>query len=216
MKRNQLKIMNIVGSLVIVGCVIHMSGIAHKLYTSTTDYLMSSTQVDEEITDTSTVSEEDVVVEDTQIEISKYAGVKFYDVPLSEEIQMHIFYECDGHDIDPAIVIALIERESYYSPNEVSTHGAIGLMQVVPKWHWDRMERLGCTDLYDPYQNITVGIDYLAELKREGGDITYALTAYLYGERKATSLINNNIIPDYTKWVMCRATELQNETYIIN
>lgn len=216
MKRNQLKIINIVGSLVIVGCVIHMSGIAHKLYTSPTDYLVPSTQVDEEITDTSTVGEEDVVVEDTQIEISKYVGVKFYDVSLSEEIQMHIFYECDGHDIDPAIVIALIERESYYSPNEVSTHGAIGLMQVVPKWHWDRMERLGCTDLYDPYQNITVGIDYLAELKREGGDITYALTAYLYGERKATNLINNNIIPDYTKWIMCRATELQNETYIVD
>lgn len=207
MKRNQLKIINIVGSLIIVGCVIHMSGIAHKLYTSPTDYFVPDTQPD-------TITEEDVVVEETQKEISKYAGIRFYNVPLSEDEQMHIFYECDGYEIDPVIVIALIERESYYSPNEVSSHGAIGLMQVVPKWHWDRMERLGCTDLYDPYQNITVGIDYLAELKQKSGDITYALTAYLYGERKATNLISSGTIPDYTKWVMRRATKLQNETYI--
>lgn len=210
MKINRLKVINIIGSLIIVSCVIRVSDITHKLYTSTTDYFVPSTQVDEVIVDTSITTEEDVIVEET----SKYTGVKFYDVPLSEEEQMHIFYECDGYEIDPAIVIALIERESYYSSNEVSSHGAIGLMQVVPKWHWDRMERLGCTDLYDPYQNITVGIDYLAELKQNGGDITYALTAYLYGERKATTLISNGTIPDYTKWIMRRATELENETYI--
>lgn len=208
MKRKRLNPINIICSLLIVSCVIRVSDITHKLYTSTTDCFVPSTQVDEVIIDTSITTEEDVIVEET----SKYAGIKFYNVPLSEEEQMHIFYECDGYEIDPAIIIALIERESYYSPDEVSSHGAIGLMQVVPKWHQDRMKRLGCTDLYDPYQNITVGINYLAELKQKSGDITYALTAYLYGERKATNLISNGTIPDYTKWIMRRATEL--ETYI--
>ena len=34
--------------------------------------------------------------------------VKFFDVPLSEELQLHIFSECEKHNIAPAIVIAFI------------------------------------------------------------------------------------------------------------
>lgn len=55
-------------------------------------------------------------------------------------------------------------------------------MQIVPKWHEDRMERLNCQNLLDPYQNVHVGVDYLAELlDRYGGSYEKALTAYQYG-----------------------------------
>jgi hypothetical protein len=43
------------------------------------------------------------------------------------------------------------------------------------------MARLGVTDLFDPYGNVLVGVDYLAELLAEYGDMGMALTAYNAG-----------------------------------
>ena len=42
-------------------------------------------------------------------------------------------------------------------------HESFGLMQIQPKWHEDRMRRLGVTDLLDPEQNVRVGADLLSE-----------------------------------------------------
>ena len=58
-------------------------------------------------------------------------------------------------------------------------------MQVQRKHHEKRMERLGCTDLFDPYKNVLVGIDYLSELLTKYGDMEMALIAYNAGEKGA-------------------------------
>ena len=156
---------------------------------------------------------EEVTVEEVEVEsvTTPEPEVKFFDVPLSEELQMHIFAECEKHNIAPTIIIAMIEKESYYNTKEVSPNGAIGLMQVVPKWHSERMERLGCTDLYDPFQNVTVGIDFVAELKNEMPDLYWVLMAYNSGRDKATELINKEIYSNYAVSVVERASELANE-----
>ena len=55
-------------------------------------------------------------------------------------------------------------------------------MQIQPRWHIERMDRLGVEDLLNPYQNISVGVDILAEcIDRYDGDIGAALTAYNRG-----------------------------------
>ena len=137
--------------------------------------------------------------------------VIFYDVPLSEELQMHIFEECEKHNIAPNLVIALIERECRFVIDAVSPHGAEGPMQVMSKWHWDRMERLGCDDLSDPYQNITVGIDYLGELKDKNNDIVWVLMAYRWGGNEATEYLDNGIFPEYAISILERSSELAKE-----
>lgn len=53
-------------------------------------------------------------------------------------------------------------------------------MQVQPRWHRERMERLGVTDLTDPYSNFLVGLDFLYELVGKY-ELEYALTAYNSG-----------------------------------
>ena len=40
--------------------------------------------------------------------------VTYYDVPLNHELQDYIFTLCEGRGIDPAIIIAMIEKEYYY------------------------------------------------------------------------------------------------------
>lgn len=70
-----------------------------------------------------------------------------------------------------------------------------GYMQIQKKWHWDRMERLGVTDLMEPSGNFRVGCDFLAELYAKYNDWNLALTVYNRGH-------NPGYITDYAKEVM--------------
>lgn len=108
--------------------------------------------------------------------------IQIYNVPLDADLQLHIIRVAEAHGIDPAIVMAMADQESTYNPNCIGDGGhALGLFQVQPYWHRDRMERLGCPDLLDPYQNAIVAIDYLYEMLTWYGTIEGALTAYQQG-----------------------------------
>ena len=134
----------------------------------------------------------------------------FYDVPLSEELQKHIFKECEKHNITPSVVIAIIEQESSFDASKIGDNGeSIGLMQVQPKWHQKRMDRLGCTDLLNPFQNVTVGIDYLAELIKKDSDLYWVLMAYNGGNAYSTERIESGNYSDYALKVSERLGELE-------
>lgn len=133
--------------------------------------------------------------------------VKLYDVPLDADLQNHIAVTCEAHHIDPAVVVAMIWQESRYNPDAVGDSGnAFGLMQIWPYWHSGRMAKLGCDDLLDPFQNVTVGVDYLAaQLRRYDGDLAAAVTAYNKGHYAGT-------VTGYAKSVLAKADELRGES----
>ena len=103
--------------------------------------------------------------------------------PLRTEVQMMIEDVCAARDVDVRVVLAIIEVESEFDERAVGDScQSYGLMQVQPRWHGERMLRLGATDLLDGVQNVLVGIDYLDELlDRYGGDYYKAVTAYNKG-----------------------------------
>ena len=140
-----------------------------------------------------------IVVVYEAVETPRY----FEAVPLDKALQDYIIRESEQKGIDPAIVMAMIDRESDYQADTIGDNGnSFGLMQIQPRWHSERMERLGCTELLDPYHNVTVGIDYLAELlDRYNGDMAKALVAYNQGNYKGT-------VTAYAKAVMEKAGEL--------
>nr|DAZ03716.1 MAG TPA: hypothetical protein [Caudoviricetes sp.] len=82
-----------------------------------------------------------------------------------------------AYGICPELLQAIAWHESRYE-EDASNGGCEGLMQVSEKWHRDRMEELGVTDLYDPRQNMTVAADYLAELFEEYGEPGMVLMKY--------------------------------------
>lgn len=128
---------------------------------------------------------------------------RYYDVPLSNDLQKYIFKLCKQHDIDPALVIAMIKQESNYKSGCIGDNGdALGLMQVQPKWHQGRMDRLGCPDLLDPYQNVKVGIDFLAELYGRGKPTEWVLMAYNGGAAYANRNWNNGVVSNYATKVL--------------
>lgn len=113
----------------------------------------------------------------------------------------------EDYGICPELIMAMVETESNYQP-DAKNDSCIGLMQVSDKWHTDRMERLGVTDLYDPYSNILVGVDFVAELADEYGDIGLVLMLY-HGESKAFSNVQNGILSEYADGILSRSAELE-------
>ena len=82
--------------------------------------------------------------------------------------------------IDPLLIVAVIGIESGFNPFAESTFGARGLMQVIPRFHRDKVPQ-GANDssLLDPVVNIRVGVLVLEEaIRRSGGSLIAGLQQY--------------------------------------
>jgi len=81
--------------------------------------------------------------------------------------------------VDPLLVLAVIAIESSFDPNAVSLAGAEGLMQVVPKYHEEKLDEHGGSDaVRDPAINILVGARILEQYIRRSGSLEAALQRY--------------------------------------
>ena len=106
--------------------------------------------------------------------------------PLSYE---HIVVgHARNYDLDPALIAAVIYRESKFDANARSSSGAIGLMQLLPDTakgialHTGG-SRFRVEDLYDPEINVRYGSFYLRRLlTKYDEDIRLALAAYNAGQ----------------------------------
>lgn len=85
----------------------------------------------------------------------------------------------ERHNVDPALVRAVIETESNWNPSAFSRKGAMGLMQLIPT----TAQRFGVNDAFNPKQNVDAGVHYLKTLlERYNGNLDLALAAYNAGE----------------------------------
>jgi soluble lytic murein transglycosylase-like protein len=102
------------------------------------------------------------------------------------------FNAAQDRGIDPTLVLAVAAVESKFKPGAVNpATGATGLMQVVPKWHQDKVMGVGGeSSLLLIAPNIDVGAAILAEyVDADAGNITSALGRYL-GTAGANRYVN--------------------------
>jgi len=86
----------------------------------------------------------------------------------------------ERHNVDVALVKAVIHTESFFNYRAVSHAGAEGLMQLMPK----TAAKYGVNDPQNPYENLDAGIQYLSDLlKKYHSNLRYALAAYNAGEK---------------------------------
>jgi soluble lytic murein transglycosylase-like protein len=92
-----------------------------------------------------------------------------------------ILAAANQYKVDPAIIRAIIMAESSYNPKAISSRGARGLMQLMPR----TAKSLGVKDSFNPEQNIHAGVKYFSQLLNKfNGDPSLALAAYNAGSRK--------------------------------
>lgn len=162
---------------------------------------------DEELKEDTEMPEE--TVKETDEDLTEATETLYFDVPLDRDLQDHIFKLCEERDIDPALIVSMIWKESRFDADIVGDSGrSLGLMQIQPRWHGARMERLGCTDLLDPYQNVTVGIDIVDGLIDSNMGIEWTLMAYNGGANYANKKRNAGVVSDYAKTVLAHAQSL--------
>lgn len=115
------------------------------------------------------------------------------------------------YNICPELLQAIAMRESTLYL-EATNGDCKGLMQISERWHTQRMERLGVTDIYDARGNILLAADYIAELRdttEYGYDLVYVLMRYNMRTDTANELYKAGTISNYAKEVVARANELE-------
>ena len=122
------------------------------------------------------------------------SSVNWHTVPLyTKPYNRIITRAADEHQLDPALIRAVIHAESSFRPQVVSKKGAIGLMQLMPQ----TASYLGVIDASSPEQNIIAGSRYLAKLiKQHNSDLTLALAAYNAG---ASNVKKYNGVPPFAE-----------------
>jgi len=90
--------------------------------------------------------------------------------------------------LDPLLVLAVIAIESRFNPVAESVMGAKGLMQIIPKYHREKLaEHGGDLAVLDPESNIQVGARILQEYVHRTGTLEAGLQFYNGAMRDETA-----------------------------
>lgn len=130
-----------------------------------------------------------------------------YILVLTRQLQANFF-----PDVPVPLVLGVISVESGFQKDLNGFSNEIGLMQIIPRYHTERIKKYiyddNC-DLFDPRVNLMVGMDYLNEMLHEfEDDISGALMAYNMGPVRARNLRSNGWVSGYAEDVMERMDEI--------
>jgi soluble lytic murein transglycosylase-like protein len=110
--------------------------------------------------------------------LDKYINNNTSSNELDSAINEAIVSASKKYSLDPNLIKAVIRTESNFNPNAVSSSGAMGLMQLMPK----TSDSLGVNNPFSVYDNVSGGSKYLKEmLDRFDNDEKLALAAYNSG-----------------------------------
>lgn len=116
----------------------------------------------------------------------------FHSNPNKNRFNLLIAQAAARHQVDAKLLHAVIQTESAYRSDAISSAGAVGLMQLMPA----TASRFGVIDSNNPEQNIDGGTRYLRHLiDLFPNSLDLAVAAYNAGENAV--LRHNNSIPPY-------------------
>jgi soluble lytic murein transglycosylase-like protein len=116
-------------------------------------------------------------------------------------------YRAGGQfSVDPLLVLAVMAIESRYNPVAESSMGARGLMQVIPKYHLEKLlDHGGEHALLNPDVNIMVGTQILREYTRRFGDTETALQMYAGALDEPTAQYSGKVFAEKARLDLLRA-----------
>jgi len=116
-------------------------------------------------------------------------------------------YRAGGeHSVDPLLILAVMAIESRYNPVAESSMGAKGLMQIMPRYHLDKLvEHGGVQALLEPEVNIQVGARILREYLRRFGETETALQMYAGAFDEPTSQYSGKVLAEKARLLQALA-----------
>lgn len=128
---------------------------------------------------------------------------QLYNVPLDMDTQQYLINISRKYNVDPELVLAVIEVESSFRPNIISITNDYGLMGINGCNHEEMRKKLGITDFLDAKQNILCGTHILSSHLKYTGDTEKALMCYNCGRGGARRLWRKGIYSTrYSRKVM--------------
>jgi soluble lytic murein transglycosylase-like protein len=104
--------------------------------------------------------------------------------------------EGERYELDPVLILAVIAVESRFNPVAASHKGAIGLMQVIPRYHPEKIAALGASSILVPDVNIALGARILNEAIRRGGSDMVGLQLYNGAADDPTQAYANRVLAE--------------------
>lgn len=126
-------------------------------------------------------AKESVASVETSGTVSVVDVEEYWDDDIPVEVQAAAKHYGEIYHLSPEFLEAVAYSESRYQP-DASNGECVGIMQICPRWHRDRMERLGVSDeeLWTVEGSMAVAADYLAELFERYGDADPAVILMAY------------------------------------
>lgn len=158
------------------------------------------------VTITETV-EVPALVTDKLVEIK---DVFLFDVPLSDSLQRYIYEICADEGVPVTLALAIIEHESGFNPEVISSTDDYGLMQINAVNHEWLEEKYRIADFLNPYQNAFCGITIIGSYIEKYDDYGKALMAYNMGDYGAQKAWENGVTStDYSTTILSLMQEYE-------
>ena len=136
------------------------------------------------------------------------------DCKLSEELQEYTYYLCQHNGVEFELVMAVMSAESAFDPEAVSGTGDYGLMQINEINLPELADKLGITDITDPYQNIRGGVYLLGGYAAKYDNPARVVMAYNMGDYGSSALWESDVhTTAYTEKVLTKYREFKEATY---
>lgn len=137
-----------------------------------------------------------------EAQVSHLASKYKKSIPLVQEIVELAWEHSDSTvGVTPEVILSVIQKESSLRPEIKNSYGAMGLMQVVPRWHPDKVKNPAT--LLSPATNVRVGAQILKEyVAYTKGDLPKALVRYSGNAR------------NYAPFVIEHSKELSELSYV--
>ena len=119
--------------------------------------------------------------------------VFLFDIPLSDSLQRYIYEICADEGVPVTLALAMIEHESGFNQEVISSTDDYGLMQINAINHEWLEEKYRVADFLNPYQNAFCGITIIGSYIEKYGDYGKALMAYNMGDYGAQKSWENGV-----------------------
>lgn len=113
---------------------------------------------------------------------------------VSTELATSVVKESKLRDIPIKLLLGVIEVESQFQQFAISNTGAQGFMQIIARWHVDKIKKTTSKNLYAPAVNVAIGAETLRDCMDLHKSTEMSLLCYSGSQHDATKEYSKRVL----------------------